>query len=192
MTTANSESSTTVRIPGRGWTVRLTGHTDRSATVTCTATCRMPARSRDLATLRRFAAQHAAAHAKAATVRPNAACHCRSQRCDAHAANKVHCSGAVVMILRHDPSVGQVWIVEEVCESCAPLIPHARILARATAPARTAPVKPAAAAQVPAPARPDVMGLFSSAGAAADSGRDTVRPSRSGSGRPRRSPRQGR
>lgn len=185
MTTANSESST-VRIPGRDWTVRLTGHTDRSATVTCTAACRMPARSRDLATLRRFAAQHAAAHAKVATVRPNAACHCRSRRCDAHPADKVHCGGAVVMVLRHDPSVGQVWIVEEICESCAPLIPHARVLARAAAPARPAAVTPAS--QVPAPARADMTGLFSSAGAAADSGRAAVKRPRSGSGRPRRRP----
>lgn len=188
MTTASSETST-VRTPGRVWTVRLTGHTDRSATVTCTAACQMPARSRDLANLRQFAARHAAAHAKAATVRPNAACHCRFQGCDAHAGHKAYCAGGVVMILRHDPKVGQVWIVEEVCEACAPLIPHARILARATAPSRTPAANPTA--QIPAPARPGVASLFSNAGDGGESGRDAVRRHGSGTRRPRRRPRQG-
>ncbi|MFE2231720.1 hypothetical protein ACFXA4_03930 [Streptomyces sp. NPDC059442] len=36
-----------------------------------------------------------------ATVRPHAACHCRSERCDAHTDHKTHYAGAVV-ILRHD------------------------------------------------------------------------------------------
>ncbi|WP_176743543.1 hypothetical protein [Streptomyces agglomeratus] len=142
MTTAYSESSTE-RIPGRAWTIRLTGHADRSATVTCsTAACRMPPRSKDLAALRVFAAQHVAAHAKAATVRPNASCHCRAQRCATHEHTRVHCAGTVVLILRHDPTVGRVWTLEEVCESCAPLISNATILARA---ART---------RAPAPRRP--------------------------------------
>ncbi|MFF0561661.1 hypothetical protein ACH4ZU_25995 [Streptomyces sp. NPDC020472] len=189
MTTAPSETTAPVRVPGRAWTIRLTGHSDRSASVTCTATCRMPARSRDLAALRLFAAQHAAAHAKAATVRPNAACHCRFERCDAHTDHKTHCAGRVVMILRHDPVIGQVWIVEEVCETCAPLIPHARIIARATPPDRPAAAKPAT--QVPAPVGPGIPSLFSSAGAAPDAGRDTVRPTRSGTRKPRRRPRQG-
>lgn len=196
VTIAPSDTTAPVRVPGRGWTVRLTGHSDRSASVTCTATCRMPGRSRDIAALRRFAAQHAAAHAKAATVRPNASCHCRAERCEAHPGHKAPCAGGVVMILRHDPVVGQVWIVEEVCETCAPLIPHARVLARAGTPRRAAAVAPAGpdaapAAQVPAPARPGVPSLFSSAGAASDTGRQTVRRPRGDGQRPRRRPRPG-
>ncbi|MEU8837479.1 hypothetical protein AB0C64_44835, partial [Streptomyces sp900116325] len=72
MTTAYSESSTE-RIPGRSWTVRLIGNTDRSATITCsTVGCRMPPRSKDLTALRTLAARHALAHAKAAAIRANA------------------------------------------------------------------------------------------------------------------------
>ncbi|MFJ9871393.1 hypothetical protein [Streptomyces sp. NPDC101165] len=151
----------TERLPGRVWTVRLTGHGDRSATVSCsTAACRMPPRSKDVATLRTFAAQHAAAHAKAATVRPNAWCHCGSQRCASHPDTKTHCAGGVVLILQHDPTVGRVWTVEEVCESCAPLIPNAAVVARAVRPKR--PTQPPV--QAPA-ARPVVPGGFSSAAA---------------------------
>ncbi|WP_411075736.1 hypothetical protein [Streptomyces sp. cmx-4-7] len=170
----------TARVPGRAWTVRLTGHGDRTANVTCTSPCTMPARSRDLAVLRTFAAQHAAAHAKAATVRPNAACHCRAERCEAHSGDKTLCAGEVVMILRHDPIVGQVWIVEEVCAMCAPHIPHARVLARAATPAGRTAVKPAAQrrsqdrTQAQGLARPAVPSLFSSADAAG-AGTDAIR-----------------
>ncbi|WP_351234433.1 hypothetical protein [Streptomyces sp. NPDC002133] len=186
MTTAYSESTTEgipERVPGRSWTVRLTGHSDRTATVTCsTAACRMPARSKNLAAMRTFAAQHAAAHAKAATIRPNASCHCRAQQCAAHPDMRVHCAGVVVMILRHDPTVGRVWSVEEVCAACAPLISHATVVARATRP------RPAAAerdpAQVPAP-RSAVPGGFSSPGAPADGAAQRRRP-RPTARRPRR------
>ncbi|MGW2563083.1 hypothetical protein ACWCXB_28350 [Streptomyces sp. NPDC001514] len=182
MTTAYSESSTE-RIPGRSWIIRLTGHSDRTATVTCsTAACRMPARSKDLAAMRAFAAQHAAAHAKVATVRPNAACHCRAQQCAAHPDMKVHCAGAVVMILRHDPTVGRVWSVEEVCAACAPLITHAAIVARAVRPRPAAPEEDPA--QVPAP-RSAVPGGFSSPGAPAAGDAQRRRP-RSTARRPRR------
>ncbi|MEU6882912.1 hypothetical protein [Streptomyces sp. NPDC046712] len=64
----------------------------------------MPARSKDLAARRAFAAQHAAANAKVATARPNAWCHYGSQRCAAPPDAKGHCSGAVVLILRHAAS----------------------------------------------------------------------------------------
>ncbi len=65
MTTVHTETSTE-RIPGRAWTVRIVGHGRSSASVTCsTAACRMPPHSEDLAGLRAFAARHAAAHAKA-------------------------------------------------------------------------------------------------------------------------------
>ncbi|WP_351234264.1 hypothetical protein [Streptomyces sp. NPDC002133] len=176
MTTAYSEP-TTERIPGRSWTVRLTGHSDRTATVACsTAACRMPARSKDIAAMRAFAARHAAAHAKAATIRPTASCHCRAQQCAAHPGARVYCTGAVVLIMRHDPTVARVWSVEEVCETCAPHIPHAKVLARA---ARTARPRPAAAAQeaptVPEP-RSVVPGGFSSAGAPGDGEPQRRRP----------------
>ncbi|MER6434592.1 hypothetical protein ABT272_44645 [Streptomyces sp900105245] len=162
MTTAHTETPTE-RVPGRAWTIRLTGHSDRSATVACTtAACRMPPRSKDLNVLRAFAAQHAAAHAKAATVRGNARCHCGSTGCEAHPDTRTHCAGAVTLILRHDPTVGRVWTIEEVCAACAPLIPHARIVARATRPRRTV-EQPAAT--VPANAPASVPGGFSSSNA---------------------------
>ncbi|MFF3959670.1 hypothetical protein ACFYY1_41850 [Streptomyces sp. NPDC001890] len=186
MTTVHSESSTE-RIPGRAWTVRLHGHSDRSATVTCsTEACRMPPRSKDLTALRTFAAQHAAAHAKAATIRPNAWCHCGSQRCGAHPAAKAHCAGAVVMILRHDPTVRRVWSVEEVCETCAPLIPNTTVLARAARPARTTERPAARTTQVPAPARPGVAGGFSSAAPPTTDDAAPLRSARRAPQRPRR------
>lgn len=146
----------------------------------------MPPRSKDLAGLRTFAAQHAAAHAKVATIRPNAWCHCGSQRCGAHPDAKAHCAGAVVMILRHDPTVRRVWSVEEVCETCAPLIPNATVLARAARPARTTERPTAKTAQVPAPARPGVAGGFSSAAPAATDDAAPVRSARRAPQRPRR------
>lgn len=178
MTIEYSEpAATTERVPGRSWTVRITGHGDRTASVSCTTSaCRMPPRSRDLAALRAFAARHAAAHAKAATVRANAACACRAQGCAAHEGARTLCSGGVLMVLRHDATVGRVWTVEEVCEACAPLLPHATVLARATRPRpgrapdrrpapvggqtqRTASVPAPAQGQAPAPA--EVPGGFS-------------------------------
>ncbi|QNP66935.1 hypothetical protein [Streptomyces genisteinicus] len=189
MTIAPSDTPASVRVPGRGWTVRLTGHSDRSASVTCTATCRMPGRSRDIAALRRFAAQHAVAHARAATVRPNASCHCRAERCEAHPGETSHCAGGVVMILRHDPVVGRVWIVEEVCETCAPLIAHARVLARAETSGRAAPAT--RSAQVAPPARPVVPSLFSSAAGPFEPEGPKERRSRRDGPRPRRRSRPG-
>ena len=136
------------RRPGRIWTVRVTGHSDRSASVVCSAACRMPSRSRDVAALRRFAEAHAAAHAKAATVRGDASCQCRVQQCSAHPGTRVLCGGTVLLVLRHNPAVGRVWTLAEVCERCAPLMTHARVVARAT-PRDTAPPHPA-----PEPQRP--------------------------------------
>ncbi|MGW9025739.1 hypothetical protein ACWGQ5_16310, partial [Streptomyces sp. NPDC055722] len=81
----------------------------RSVSVSCsTAGCRMPPRSKDVAALRAFAAQHAAVHTKVATVRPDAACHCQVGGCAAHEGTKVHCAGAVVLIVPHDPVIGRV------------------------------------------------------------------------------------
>ncbi|MFH8798100.1 hypothetical protein ACH4F6_00665 [Streptomyces sp. NPDC017936] len=165
MTTASSETPTE-RVPGRAWTVRITGHSDRTASVSCsTSACRMPPRSKDVASLRAFAARHAAAHAKAATVRPHAWCHCGSQHCAAHPEATAHCAGAVLLILRHDPTVGRVWSVEEVCEACAPLLAHTSVLARAASPRRRTaqPATAAARSTGAAPAtRPSVPGGFSS------------------------------
>ncbi|MFH8798394.1 hypothetical protein ACH4F6_02160 [Streptomyces sp. NPDC017936] len=109
----------------------MVGHRDRTASVTCSSACAMPPRSRDLTALRRFAEAHAAAHARAAAVRPDAACWCRRQRCAPHEGARVACGGAVVLVLRHDPAVGQVWTLSEVCSACAPLMPHTRVLGRA-------------------------------------------------------------
>lgn len=177
-------SSYPQRLPGRAWTVRIIGHSDRSATVSCsTSACRMPARSQDLTALRAFAAAHAAAHAKAASINATAYCHCGSQRCGAHSATKTSCAGRVVLILRHDPIVRRVWSLEEVCEMCAPLIPNATIVARAAHPER-------AATQVPAPARPGIAGGFSSAPGEGDAA--PVRRPRRASQRPRRRAGQGR
>ncbi|MDX2678337.1 hypothetical protein [Streptomyces soliscabiei] len=119
------------RRPGRSWTIRVVGHRDRSASVTCSSACAMPPRSRDIAALRRFAEAHAAAHARAAAVHHDAACSCRRQRCALHEGTRISCAGAVVLVLRHDPSVGQVWTLSEVCSACAALMPHTRLLSRA-------------------------------------------------------------
>ncbi|WP_329224138.1 hypothetical protein OG352_38185 [Streptomyces sp. NBC_01485] len=122
------------RRPGRSWTIRVVGHRDRTASVTCSSTCSMPARSRDIAALRRFAVAHAGAHARAAAVHHDAACSCRRERCALHEGVRVACAGAVVLVLRHDPSVGQVWALSEVCSACAPLMTHTRVLSRAAPP----------------------------------------------------------
>ncbi|MEU0678096.1 hypothetical protein ABZ330_35605 [Streptomyces sp. NPDC006172] len=96
----------------------------------------MPPRSRDLTALRRFAEAHAAAHAKAAAVRHDAACWCRHERCALHEGVRVACAGSVVLVLRHNPAVGQVWTLSEVCSACAPLMTHTRVLGRAAPPPR--------------------------------------------------------
>ncbi|MGC5266668.1 hypothetical protein ACPXCO_37275 [Streptomyces cyaneofuscatus] len=184
MTTAYSSESSTERVPGRAWTVRITGHSGRVASVTCsTAACRMPPRSADLTALRTFAAAHAAAHAKVATINPHAYCHCGAQRCGAHPSAKTSCAGTVVMILRHDPIVRQVWSLEEVCEMCAPLIPNATVLARAARPNRATKPPTTPAGQVPSPARPSIAGGFSAPPAEGDA---PVRSSRRAPQRPRR------
>ncbi|MER5436028.1 hypothetical protein [Streptomyces sp. NPDC002588] len=94
----------------------------------------MPPRSRDLSALRRFAEAHAAAHARAAAVHHDAACWCRRQQCTLHEDTRVNCGGTVVLVLRHDPAVGQVWTLTEVCSACAPLMPHARVVGRSVPP----------------------------------------------------------
>ncbi|MCX5355614.1 hypothetical protein [Streptomyces mirabilis] len=183
------------RRPGRMWTVRVSGHSDRTASVTCSSPCGMPPRSRDLAALRRFAEAHAAAHARAATVHPDAACACRQTLCAAHEGSQVHCMGSVVLVLRHDPAIAQVWTLLEVCAACAPLMTHTRITSRALPRTRT-PDSPAALTPVPtAPAtRPAVAGGFSApTGPGFNSADAPSAPSRRRSGgRGRPQPRQGR
>ncbi|WP_438306773.1 hypothetical protein ACSHXN_45370 (plasmid) [Streptomyces sp. HUAS TT11] len=188
MTTATGEPSTG-RTPGRAWTVRLTGHADRSASVSRTTPgCRMPPRSKDIAALRASAAEHAAVHAKVARIRPEATYHCRARNYTAHPQTQMPCTDTVVLIVRHDPVVGQVWSVEEVCATCAAQTPNASIRARAAPPAPTDPAAPPAKT-VPASAPANVPGGFSSPGAGSDG--DTVRrPRRASSGRTRQ-PRRG-
>ncbi|MGA5499393.1 hypothetical protein ACPCSP_34345 [Streptomyces cinereoruber] len=130
-------------MPGRTWTVRLTGHPDHTVSVTCsTAACRMPPRSKDAASMRRFATEHIKAHGRLAGARPNAACSCGSAHCALHEA-RIHCSGSSLLVLVHNPAVGQVWTLADVCQTCAQNIPHITILATA---------KPA----VPTPTAPSV------------------------------------
>ncbi|MDX3311884.1 hypothetical protein ACWGH3_01265 [Streptomyces sp. NPDC054884] len=145
------------RRPGRCWTIRVVGHRDRTASVTCSSACAMPPRSRDLAALRRFAEAHAAAHARAAAVHHDAACWCRRQRCAPHEDVRVSCAGTVVLVLRHDPSVGQVWTLSEVCSACASLMPHTRVLSRGAPPRPRVP-DPAAARDAEPEANPRTGG----------------------------------
>lgn len=168
MSTTPTETPTG-RMQGRTWTVRLTGHADRTATVSCsTGACTMPARSRDVAGLRRFAALHAASHAKAARVRAYASCQCRAAECAAHEGMRVHCSGGTVLVLRHDPAVGRVWHLAEVCTVCAPLMTHTRVVGLPAPTARPAAPeslkRPERAGQrVPSPAAPAAVAVgFSS------------------------------
>ncbi|MFD8141638.1 hypothetical protein [Streptomyces sp. NPDC059708] len=140
------------RVPGRTWTVRLTGHPDHTVSVTCsTAACRMPPRSKDAAGMRRFAAEHARAHGRIAGVRPNAACGCGSAGCALHE-SRVECAGTSLLVLVHNPAVGQVWTLAEVCQTCARNIPHITILATAKsavpAPTASSPERPAQRAAV--------------------------------------------
>ncbi|MFJ9596633.1 hypothetical protein ACIRS3_28240 [Streptomyces virginiae] len=184
------------RVPGRTWTVRLTGHADHSASVTCsTEACRMPPRSKDTAALKRFAAEHVRAHARLATVRPDTACACRAAQCALHE-TRTQCTGSTLLVLVHNPAVGQVWTLTEICQSCAPLIPHTAILGRSqpqqrSQPQPQSPVRQApAGAAVPAPATAPaavplpVAGGFSSPQAAPEAPAARRRPHRTA--RPRR------
>ncbi|MEV6330116.1 hypothetical protein [Streptomyces sp. NPDC051909] len=184
-------------MPGRTWTIRLTGHPDHSATVTCTTPgCRMPARSRDLASLRTFAAEHVRAHARLATVRPNAACACGASDCRHHTA-RTTCTGRTLLVLIHNPVIAEVWTLAEICQACAPLISHASVLAGAggastgrdslaaraaaaatAATAGSAPAAPPAPAAPGAPVPPAVPMMFSSPEAAGGPGAPVPSPHR--------------
>ncbi|MFD6113779.1 hypothetical protein ACFWG0_27225 [Streptomyces yangpuensis] len=146
--------------------------------VTCsTAACRMPPRSKDAASMRRFAAEHIKAHGRLASARPNAACSCGSAQCALHE-SRVHCTGNSLLVLVHNPAVGQVWTLADVCQTCARDIPHITILATAK-PAVPTPAAPSA--EQPAP-RTAVPGGFSSPEAAPDPSpgrRQPHRPNRS-------------
>ncbi|MFD8733787.1 hypothetical protein ACFV06_02590 [Streptomyces sp. NPDC059618] len=187
--------SPAARRPGRTWTVRISGHADRTASVTCSSPCAMPPRSRDLAALRRFAEAHVGAHARAATVHADAACACRQSQCASHEGSQVHCMGSVLLVLRHDPAIAQVWTLMEVCASCAPLMTHTRVLGRALPRTRppSSPTTPPATAGAPVVA-PAVPGGFSApSGPGFNSADAPPAPSRrraAGRGRPQ--PRQGR
>lgn len=182
------------RRPGRTWIIRVSGHSDRTASVSCSSSCGMPSRSRDLTALRRFAEAHAAAHARAATVRPDAACACRQTQCAAHEGTHTHCAGGVVLVLRHDPAVGQVWTLLEVCTACAPLMTHTRVVGRALPRTREAPAAAATPAHAEPTTAPAVPGGFSApTGPGFNSADAPAAPSRRRSGvRGRPQPRQGR
>ncbi|MFB7982606.1 hypothetical protein [Streptomyces vinaceus] len=122
--------------------------------------------------MRRFAAEHCRAHARLATVRPNAACACRAAECGFHEDTRASCTGAPLLVLIHNPAVGQVWTLAEICQACAPLISHTAVLGRAeqSAPPRSAaasaPASSLPASPAPAAARAAVAGGFSSPEAA--------------------------
>lgn len=147
----------------------------------------MPPRSKDTAAMRRFAAEHARAHARLATVRPNAACACRAAECGFHEDTRASCMGAPLLVLIHNPAVGQVWTLAEICQACAPLISHTAVLGRAqqSAPPRSSAASAPASSlpASPAPARVAVAGGFSSPEAAPEAV-SRRRPHRGG---PRRS-----
>ncbi|GGY70170.1 hypothetical protein GCM10010363_59120 [Streptomyces omiyaensis] len=151
----------------------------------------MPDRSKDVRALRAFAAEHVRAHARLATPRPHASCACGGAGCRHHQARAL-CSGRTLLVLIHNPAVGEVWTLAEICEACAPLITHARVVARAPSPAETrgperVPEPRTAARTAPAAPGPGVPVLFSSpeaAGGATDSAgpRQARRPRRGGRG----------
>ncbi|MFD3328464.1 hypothetical protein [Streptomyces sp. NPDC058701] len=150
------------RVSGRTWTVRLTGHGDHTVSVSCSVeACRMPPRSKDVAAMRRFAAEHVRAHARLATVRPNAACACRAADCAFHEHTRTACTGAPLLLLVHNPAVGQVWSLAEICQACAPLISHTTVLGRSRRPAGDRSVPAGAAA--PAPGQTPAEGSAGSA-----------------------------
>ncbi|MEU6865847.1 hypothetical protein ABZ924_21760 [Streptomyces sp. NPDC046876] len=161
-------------MPGRTWTVRLTGHADHTVSVTCsTAACRMPSRSKDATAMRRFAAEHIKAHGRLAGARPNASCSCGGAGCTHHE-SRVHCAGTSLLLLVHNPAIGRVWTLAEVCQACARNIPHITILATAK-PALPTPAAPV----VEQPAqRAAVPGGFSSPETASDPSPARRRPHR--------------
>ncbi|MGW7319145.1 hypothetical protein [Streptomyces sp. NPDC054865] len=172
------------RVPGRTWTVRLIGHGDHSVSVTCSVeACRMPPRSKDTGAMRRFAAEHARAHARLATVRPNAACACGAAECAYHEGSRASCAGTPLLVLVHNPAVGQVWTLAEVCQSCAPLIGNLSVLGRAQCPAAAG--APVAAPAVAQQSRTAVPGGFSSPQAAPEASPARRRPQRGGPRRAR-------
>ncbi|WP_326782765.1 hypothetical protein [Streptomyces sp. NBC_00151] len=162
----------------------------------------MPARSRDLAGLRRFAEAHVGAHARAATVRPDAACACWQAQCASHEGTRIYCAGTVLLVLRHDPAIGQVWTLMEVCAACAPVMTHTHVLGKAVPVPRTrtlaaTPAAPPAAATdatgAPAGVRAVAGGFSAPSGPGFNSSDAPAAPSRSRSGgRGRPQPRQGR
>ncbi|MBT2406453.1 MULTISPECIES: hypothetical protein [unclassified Streptomyces] len=137
----------------------------------------MPPRSRDTAAMRRFAAEHARAHARLVTVRPNAACACGAAECSFHENARASCFGTPLLLLVHNPVIGQVWTLMEVCQACAPLIPNVSVLARASRPASAAPTATSAPTGRPL-APPVVPGGFSSPEAAPEATPNRRRPPR--------------
>ncbi|MFB9558229.1 hypothetical protein [Streptomyces roseoviridis] len=169
----------------------------------------MPARSRDIQALRVFAAEHARAHGRLATPRPNADCACGASGCRHHTA-RATCNGRTLLVLIHNPAVAEVWTLAEICQACAPLIAHATVVAGAGAAgshdslaaraaaaaggATTAPPVPPTTSPAAPPAVPMMFSSPEAAGGPAVSGPPSPRrrPGRrgqgggQGGGRPRR------
>lgn len=61
--------------------------------------------------------------------------------------------GRTLLILIHNPAVGDVWTLSEICQACAPRIPHIAVLPGAVRPSGgsvTGPAKPASPVPVQA------------------------------------------
>ncbi|MGW7433990.1 hypothetical protein ACWGIN_31190 [Streptomyces sp. NPDC054861] len=123
--------------------------------------------------MRRFAAEHVKAHGRLAGARPNAACSCGSAKCTLHE-SRGQCVGTSMLVLVHNPAVGQVWTLAEVCQACARHIPHITILATAK-PALPVPAAPSAEQPTQ---RAAVPGGFSSPEASPDPSPGQRRPHR--------------
>ncbi|MET9348453.1 hypothetical protein [Streptomyces termitum] len=147
----------------------------------------MPERSKDVRALRAFAAEHVRAHARLAAPRPNAACACGGAGCRHHRARAL-CAGPTLLVLIHNPAIGEVWTLAEICAGCAPLITHARVVARAAAPAgprteRVPEPRTAPGGAAPAPAVPALFSSPEDAGSAEPGAARPPRRGRRGGGR---------
>ncbi|MFJ2738411.1 hypothetical protein ACIO3O_01960 [Streptomyces sp. NPDC087440] len=196
------------RVAGRSWTVRL-GAVGRDVAAVKVDCSRPACATRQLASAaegRTYAGAHLTAHLRAAGgPRPDAACACRAEGCQAHAetgrnAPAPQCGGAVVLAVAVDP-MGRWWRAWECCARCAAAHPTARVVASTQGPSAV----PAQGAAVPAQGGPvpTVGGvgapLFSAAGAPAFSAAGApvpgpgggAAPHRTAAPRPRRPRRQG-
>ncbi|CAM5471403.1 hypothetical protein GCM10010329_31070 [Streptomyces spiroverticillatus] len=179
------------RVAGRSWTVRLdaVGRDVAAVKVDCSRPACAARQLPSAAEGRTYAGAHLTAHLRAAGgPRPEAACACRAEGCQAHAetgrnAPAPQCGGAVVLAVAVDP-MGRWWRAWECCARCAAAHPTARVVASAQAPVPSAAVPPSVGG-VGAP-------LFSAAGAPPVQGPGGgLPPQRTNGPKPRRLRRQG-